>query len=217
MNSNNKMACMQAMMAVNGASTEQVDVSLAGTIDEELRALAATEAAAEMKSRWPDGVVTRSEKRYGEYTSRWTGESERSSRCTVVQVPVEGEFERLVPIFQEEFFSKFLEKREAGERALVNRAAAGTYEDAVIRVLSEIADVDTTSFGEIRGIFSSYSVTETPRFDEVEQFIVEGCADSLIELRQHQMPVADLVKFFLFTQNSEKYKKKLFGQLGWDY
>lgn len=217
MKSNNKMACMQAMMAVHGQVSEQVDVSLANKTDEELRALAVTAAAAEMKGRWPDGVVTRSEKRYGEYTSRWTGESERSSRYATVQVPIEGEFERLVPVFQEEFFSKFLEKREAGERALVNRAAAGTFEDAVIRILSEIADVDTTSFGEIRGIFSSYSVTETPRFDEVEQFLAEGCADSLLELRQHSMLVSDLVKFFLFPQNNEKYKKKLFGQLGWDY
>ena len=211
------MACMQAMMAVHGLTNEQVDVSLAGKTDEELRAMAVKEAEIEMKSRWPNGVVTRSEKRYSHYESRWTGESERSSRFTTVQVPIEGEFERLVPIFQEEFFSKFLEKREAGERALVTRAAAGTYEGAVIRVLSEIADVDTTSFGEIRGIFSSYSVTETPRFDEVEQFLAEGCADSLLELRQHSMPVADMVKFFLFPQNGEKYKKKLFGQLGWDY
>ena len=217
MKSNNKMTCMQAMMAVHGALTEQVDVSLAGKTDEELRALAVKEAEIEMKSRWPDGVVTRSEKHYREYTSRWTGERECSSHFTTVNVPVEGEFERLVPVFQEEFFTKFLAKREAGERALVTRAAAGTYEDAVIRVLSEIADADTTSFGEVRGIFSSYSVSQTPRFDEVEQFLAEGCADSLLELRQHSMLVSDLVKFFLFPKNNEKYKKKLFGQLGWDY
>lgn len=217
MNSNNKMACMQAMMACHGQFSEQIDISLVGLSDDQIRDLAANAAETEMLSRWPDRVVTRSEKRYHEYTSRWTGESERSNRYTTVQVPVEGEWDRQVPYFQERYLKEFLAKRDAGEKVLVARAAAGTHEDAVIRVLSEIKATDETSFGEVRGIFASYSVTVTPRFDEVEQFIVEGCSDSLLELRQLQMPVAELVKFFLFPENKEKYKKKVFGLLDWEY
>ena len=217
MNSNNKMACMQAMMAVTGQFSEQVDVSLVGLSDDQVRDLADKAAETEMLSRWPDRVVTRSEKRYGEYTSRWTGVSERSARYTTVQVPVEGEWDRQVPYFQERYLKEFLAKRDAGEKILIARAAAGTHEDAVIRTLSEIKVGDVTSFGEIRGIFASYSVTVTPRFDEVEEFIVEGCADSLIELRQLEMPATDLVKFFLFPANMEKYKKKVFGLLDWEY
>lgn len=215
MNSNNKMACMQAMMAVAGLINEQVDVSLVGKADQEVTDLAFKEAAAEMQSRWPNGIVYRKEKAYRNYTSRWTGESESYDTGETVLVPIAGEYDRLVPGFQERFLSEFLAKREAGEQALVTRAAAGTHEDAVIRTLGEINDV--TSFGEIRGVFASYSVTETPRFDEVEQFIVEGCSDSLLELRQLQMPVAELVKFFLFPENKEKYKKKVFGLLNWEY
>lgn len=205
-----------SQVRAGGAWLENQTVRLDGLTVKDLAKMARQTAFSALESRYGGTMAHSLERETGFKTSRWTGNMEYYSTGKWRRVNRPGDFEKewLQATLQEWKLLKALKARQ--EDAAKSVELQGTAEEAVLSFL-KVGDSSPCTLGELRGFMRRVCVVETPILDEIEEFLVEGDPECRLELRRHPATVATWVKFLAFPANWEKYKKKLWGELGWDY
>ena len=191
-------------------------VRLDGLADQDLAKMARQTAFDNLERRYGGTMAFSTRKETGFKTSRWTGNSEYYDTGRWVRVNRPGDFEKewLQATLREWKTLKAMRAKQ--QDAMKSVSMQGTAEEAVLNVL-KLDDNSPCSLGGLRGFMRRMCVVETPVLDEIEEFLVEGDPECRLELRQHPATIATWMKFLAFPGNREKYKKKIWGELGWDY
>ena len=191
-------------------------VRLDGLADKDLAVLARQTTFESLERRYGGTMAHSSRKEAVFKTSRWTGMSEYRDTGRWVRVDRPGDFEKewLQATLKEWRALKALKAKQ--QDAVKSIEMQGTAEEAVLSIL-KIDDNSPCTLGELQGFMRRVCVVETPVLDEIEEFLVEGDPECRLELRQHPATIATWMKFLAFPGNREKYKKKIWGELGWDY
>lgn len=199
-----------------GAWLANQAVRLDGLSDKDLAKMARQSTFETLERRYGGTMAHSLEKVVVFKTSRWTGNNEFLDTGKWRRVNRPGDFEKewLAATLQEWKELKALKAKQ--EDAVKSVETQGTAEEAVLSLL-KIDDSSPCTLGELRGFMRRVCVVETPTLDEIEEFLVEGDPECRLELRQHPATVSTWVKFLAFPANWEKYKKKIWSELGWDY